>query len=466
MIKTRVILSAVFLLLPTLGKEELNEIHMWEPASLRSIYSNSKLSYTIANFGTVPYGHSIYGTVFKASPIDGCSPIDKINWDKTQGTLILFVERGNCHFAEKVLNAQRVGAGLVVMGDNAEEDVKKVLPIEKTEEMLRKITVPSILVSKRDSDNFLSVLNDFNSSDRVITLAINFALNKRSDKAHMKMILQVDDFRSYDTVLSFHPYHLKFFDNIDLKLHYKIFKNLPFLFEKENCLERGNDVYCTIRSAPSERVSGLFNETVRQICALESNYAFYIAYIGEVRRKCFNAKGQVLAESGFANCTGQAFARLVPAELKEALAKCADPGGEAIVRLLESNHEKIKYNLINYSPLIFINGYFYKGSYLDSKHLTESFCNSFEVPPSGCDSLQSFQAFSDFSSVGLLRFILVAVALCCIFVVLTVTVFYFFYKKRVTADFRLQLDKRMNEAIGKYYSSNNVNEYAGVKMEH
>ena len=30
------------------------------------------LKFTIANFGHVPYGHSIYGTVFKAHPEKGC----------------------------------------------------------------------------------------------------------------------------------------------------------------------------------------------------------------------------------------------------------------------------------------------------------------------------------------------------------------------------------------------------------
>ena len=57
------------------------------------------MQYSIANFGQVPYGHSVYGTVFKASPIDGCTDMKPLPWDKSFGTLIVYVERGNCHFA-------------------------------------------------------------------------------------------------------------------------------------------------------------------------------------------------------------------------------------------------------------------------------------------------------------------------------------------------------------------------------
>lgn len=57
------------------------------------------MQYSIANFGSVPYGHSVYGTVFKGTPLDGCNDMKPLSWDKNSGTLIVYVERGNCHFA-------------------------------------------------------------------------------------------------------------------------------------------------------------------------------------------------------------------------------------------------------------------------------------------------------------------------------------------------------------------------------
>jgi len=59
----------------------IGEIHVWEPPSLKQIYSKTQMQYSIANFGQVPYGHSIYGTVFRSSPLDGCSDLKAISWD-------------------------------------------------------------------------------------------------------------------------------------------------------------------------------------------------------------------------------------------------------------------------------------------------------------------------------------------------------------------------------------------------
>lgn len=88
-----------------LFKNFLFEIHIWEPQQLRQIYTKKQIDYSIANFGSVPYGHSIYGTVFRSIPLDGCNDIKPLSWEKNSGTLIVYVERGNCHFAQKVLNA-------------------------------------------------------------------------------------------------------------------------------------------------------------------------------------------------------------------------------------------------------------------------------------------------------------------------------------------------------------------------
>ena len=80
-------------------------VHIWEPKSLRNIYSNKDFPYTIMNFGNVPYGHSVYGTVFKATPYDACKELNPVSWDKNYGTLIILVHRNGCNFSEKVLNA-------------------------------------------------------------------------------------------------------------------------------------------------------------------------------------------------------------------------------------------------------------------------------------------------------------------------------------------------------------------------
>ena len=59
-----------------------------------------------------------------------------------------------------------------------------------------------------------------------------------------------------------------------------------------------------------------------------------------------------------------------------------NPNSDEGKKFLNENNDNIKYYLINYSPIVFINGYMYKGNYKDSSHLMEAFCNSFEEVPS------------------------------------------------------------------------------------
>lgn len=53
----------------------------------------------------------------KATPFDGCSPIS----NQTERAPILFMERGNCTFSHKAMNAQLAGAHLLIIIDNINE---------------------------------------------------------------------------------------------------------------------------------------------------------------------------------------------------------------------------------------------------------------------------------------------------------------------------------------------------------
>lgn len=100
--------------------------------------------------------------------------------------MIIYAQRGNCHFADKVLNAQKLGASLVIIGDNNEEDVHKVLPIERTKKLVDSIVTPSILLDKTDADRMRNILT---GSNQEIQLAIHFPLVKSNDVADLRMIL-------------------------------------------------------------------------------------------------------------------------------------------------------------------------------------------------------------------------------------------------------------------------------------
>ena len=50
------------------------------------------------------------------------------------------VVRGKCHFAEKVINAQKIGAKMVIIIDDHDEDVHAVMPVERGRNTLNQVT--------------------------------------------------------------------------------------------------------------------------------------------------------------------------------------------------------------------------------------------------------------------------------------------------------------------------------------
>ena len=127
------VVAVLSLLLTSAGAS----INIWGPRSLKSYYTTRSLEYSVANFGFVPYGRTVYGTVVKAHPIDACSPLVDFNPDQdAPGPLIALVERGSCHFAQKVLNAQRAGASMVFIGDSREENVEQIILFEDNRELI------------------------------------------------------------------------------------------------------------------------------------------------------------------------------------------------------------------------------------------------------------------------------------------------------------------------------------------
>ena len=74
--------TEMLLILITLTLSYKSHIHIWEPKSLLNLYNNRKFPYVVMNFGNIPYGHTVIGTVFKATPFGACEPLRPIKWDK------------------------------------------------------------------------------------------------------------------------------------------------------------------------------------------------------------------------------------------------------------------------------------------------------------------------------------------------------------------------------------------------
>lgn len=447
-------IKSLLLSLALLSGKGLANIHIWEPKQLKSMYQGKDIPYTIMNFGEVPYGHTIYGTVFVAEPFDGCTEINPLKWEKNFGTLILMVERGGCNFSEKVINAQKIGAGFVIIADNNQDDVHRIFPVERSKELLNRVKIASILIGKSEASNIKNAVamqqGKIGASSPPVELAIHFDLVKSSSKVSLKFILQVDDYRSYDLLMAYMPTVGGLAKYISLQLHFKVFQNSDQFFSPNDCVTSDKKTYCVASSFGNSKENlGLIGETMRQMCLWQEDKSSFIKYITSVRQKCFDEKGSVL--DNFKECVKRSFDEKVSKSTQKNIQGCETIGSIENSKALQKNHDEIKYLLINYSPLIFINGAYFKGNYENANHILESVCNAFDSPPGDCHKFEAFQSTLDMNSSAFWSFIMKALIICSILVFLFIIVAYLGMKRRLKQNFDFTLNDKINEALARYY---------------
>lgn len=119
---------------------------------------------SLANFGVIPYGHSIIGRIyFDPENADGCEPFGEFDYskdpdDNEHPTPIILVERGNCTFVKKVRNIQHAGGRLGIVMDNKVEDITSVIMSDDGTGM--GIMIPSLLIGRGDGQILKTFLED------------------------------------------------------------------------------------------------------------------------------------------------------------------------------------------------------------------------------------------------------------------------------------------------------------------
>ncbi len=431
----------------------LSKINIWEPKNLKNLYLDKDIDFNPMNFGHVPYGHSIYGTVFKATPYDGCTELNPVNWNENYASLIILVTRNNCHFSQKVLNAQKLGASFVLIADNKEENIQQIFPIERSKEILDQIKIPSVLIPLEDASNFLKVI-DQNSKEN-IELAISFDLIQQRKQSELKLILAVDDYRSYDFLTDFYTIYLKFQKSMIFSVHIKMVRKKDSSDETDCLGDKGKFFCVTNLSKVNNKNSNLSLESMRQICIKDYSFPNYIDYLKEVRKSCFN---DILVVNDFFECTTKVFSSKLPQNAQKSINDCMTFQSLNSLNLIIKNHEKLKYSIIDYSPLIFLNEYFYKGSYDNYEDILQTFCNSFEKPPTECKNLKDFLVSDNLSFQNLVEFIFSTSFLFIIGIVFLIQIIMTFIKRSMKKNLDERIKTRIDEALKEYNVETTLNE--------
>ena len=483
------------LIVLTLALPVFPAIHVFSPDKLRLKFSEGQIPNTIADFGVVPYGHSISGRVIRSAPFDACDPLEISEkfLKEIQGNFIILAERGRCTFSQKVINAQKIGASAVLISDSDKnKDVHKIFAVERVRTQLDQVRIPSMLINKIDSDAVEKMID----SGEVVEFGINFELRKAEHKSKLSFILSVDDYRCYDSLLNMQKHFETFKRSMATTVHYKVFRNVNVLNSSE-CLTAQDNKFCILKSYGNQlEKQGLMQETLRQMCIYRHGQSAYFDYLRNVRDMCFvQGVAETRIRDGFSNCSGAIFKKTfgemqdlktldagdsnlphvptpdpskrwdgidqvkpadLPPKIKERVLECSLIFGDEVSNILEENNDDIKYYLINYSPLVFINGVYYKGNFDDTAHLLEAFCSSFENEPKECEGLEAYQILKASDTSEFFDYLLEMVFVTLGVIIFVATGFYLFYRRRIRGRMDHELHQKINQAIANYYGTHPV----------
>lgn len=204
---------------------------------------------TLANYGYVPYGKSLIGTLHLANPRNGCLPLEPFmtNNSHSDPSPIVVMERGDCHFVTKTHYAQLIGAKLALIIDNRDENEDYVIMID--DGFGHDISIPTIMISKEDGKNILKYLESNNTNDRYsVALSFHFDMPNPDDDVEYELWMSAMDEKSYDFLQDFATYTRLLGTHASFTPHYALwfcplckvnnFTNTP----NPNCVSNGR--YC------------------------------------------------------------------------------------------------------------------------------------------------------------------------------------------------------------------------------
>jgi hypothetical protein len=104
-----------------------------------------------ANFGYIPYGHSIIGRLyFDTRNVFGCNEYKEGKFEvDTDGDITPFMiarRGGGCSFVKKIRNMENIGISVGIIVDDTAEDIENV--IMSDDGTGGGIRIPSMIVSK------------------------------------------------------------------------------------------------------------------------------------------------------------------------------------------------------------------------------------------------------------------------------------------------------------------------------
>ena len=458
------------------------EITIIGPNDLSSQFNNKTIELSFNKIGSSSYNFYTRGELLidkDPSHIEACQPLKTLNSLEgnqfQENFRILIVKRGGCSFVQKARNSQRAGYSMIIIVNNMETDIKKI--IMSDDGSGKDIHIPIAMISQNDGLKLIDYLQNNKTEKNKVIIEVNF-IKKRNifKKVTVKFFFSSSELRAYELIRSLTQYMYKFENQIQFTPIYVVHK-APFYNEENpirivNCVSKGKYCYFPKETTITKDGQAIIMEDLRQKCLYNqsiknNNMNDYFNYLKFFHSQCLIGRGNPkfndncsknalkslgLSVTDINSCIANSF------DVKDLLSNLYIDNDNMILK--NEYEEIIKYELTTF-PSIIIDNKPLEGIIKESKIINE-ICHLVREKPDFCSYIEGkeFQRRKKF----LVYFLI------CILVLINIIIFFIFRKyiiQRINERISqggLDLDTKIKNVIGKYYSLNKLdNDYVRMK---
>ena len=438
------------------------KILVFSPDSLRSQfesrYHHGVIPSSLANFGNPPYGTVSVGRVFMPASGEelGCSPLSRIPFVEDPDTVnspILLLDRGDCPFVMKVRQAQDVGASAVIIVNDHDEDIEKIVMVDNGSG--GNIYIPSFIISKKDGD----LIKEYIQNEKMgkhVAITLVYDMKHESNTVHYTLWTSSENKKVYSFIEEFSQFGLKFSkEKAVFTPHYVLWycaicKEQDFSEAHRDCLSGGR--YCAPDPDGAGPLAGrdVVLEDLRQICVYKlteeaSSYKLWYDYMKVYNQTC--ASGYISKE-----CSYSVLDKI--SVDSDDIEKCIKNSIEGANIDIDDNailrEEKKAWNDygIPFYPSLAINNQTYRGDW-EAQEVFVALCAGFAEPQKECEMPQEKveDVIEVITGVGTGTVILVLIS--CLILMGVVLFLYRLYIKREMKD---EMRQQVNTAVSQYFA--------------
>ena len=278
-----------------------NSITIVSPDTLiTSLNNKNKLDLEFSSFGKIPFNFYARGEIILSNENNdyACEKLNNIistnesNDNKIKTNfIILLLKRGICTFVTKVRNAQKIGANMVIIiNDNDEEIHNLIIADDGTG---NDIYIPSAIISKKDGDK---IYNFLKKNDNKVYVIIDFLLNQNK-QIELETFFSSSEIKAYQLLIGLSEYFSEFNNQIIYKPRYVTHKSPNYDKNNRNkisnCVSGGLYCYFPKKSTIVQDGELIILENLIQKCVYKESFIrkdiyIYFKYMEYFYNNCIN----------------------------------------------------------------------------------------------------------------------------------------------------------------------------------